>query len=128
MTDTAIRWSLWLACPFNLVAAGVFAFPSSAIGRQLGLPEQVSPLYSWLVALFVALFGIAYAWLAQRPSIDRPMLALGSIGKLGAFLVALSLWLEAAVPGLIVLVALGDLAFATLWFGWLYNGRGKRAA
>jgi hypothetical protein len=124
MNEATIRWSLRLACPFNLLAAVVFAFPSSAVGQQLGLPENVSPLYSWLVALFVALFGFAYGWLAAQPVIDRPLLGLGSIGKFGAFLAAFFLWLAAAVPGVVVLFALGDLAFAGLWFSWLLSSRG----
>lgn len=128
MTDTTLRLSLWLACPFNLVAAIVFAFPSSILGRQLGLPEYVSPLYTSLVALFVALFGFTYAWLARQPSIDRPLLALGSIGKLSAFAIALGLWIAKLVPGLLVLVAVGDLVFAGSWLRWLHTSRGRRAA
>ena len=128
MTDATLRLSLWLAFPFNVAAAVVFAFPSSTIGRQLGLPEHVSPLYASLVALFVALFGLTYAWLAKQPSIDRPLLALGSIGKSGAFLIALGLWIAKLVPGLLVLVAVGDLVFAGLWFRWLHTSRRRRAA
>ena len=124
MTEATIRWSLRLACPFNLAAAVVLAFPSSAVGHRLGLPESISPLYSCLVALFVVLFGFAYGWLAGRPVIDRPLLAFGAIGKSGAFLVVFSLWLTAAVSGAVVLVALGDLAFAGLWFSWLLSSRG----
>jgi hypothetical protein len=128
MTETAVRKSLWLACPFNLLAAFVFAFPSSTIGQQLGLPQSVSPLYLSLVSLFVALFGLAYGWLARQKAIDRPLLGLGSIGKSGAFLIALTLWLQAEVTGAVVLVALGDLAFAALWFSWLLSSRSQHAA
>lgn len=125
MTETWVRRSLWIACPFNLFAALVFAFPSSAIGQQLGLPHSVNPLYLSLVSLFVGLFGLTYGWLARRPTIDRPLLGLGSIGKFGAFLIALTLWLDDAVPEVVVLVALGDLAFAALWFNWLLSSRGR---
>lgn len=128
MTETTIRVSLWLACPFNLMAALVFAFPSSTIGQQLGLPDHVHPLYSLLVALFVGLFGFVYAWLARRRAIDQPLLALGSVGKLGAFLIAGFLYLTGVVPGIVAFVALGDLAFAALWLSWLLSGRGQRAA
>jgi hypothetical protein len=119
MTDAAIRWSLRLACPFNLVAAVLFAWPSSGLAQALELPEFVHPLYRWLVGWFVALFGLAYGWLAAQPAIDRPLLALGATGKLGAFALALALWVHGALPGMVVVVASGDLAFAALWFGWL---------
>jgi len=124
MTDTTIRWSLWLACPFNLAAAAVLAIPSSTAGQLLGLPDHVSPLYSSLVSLFVGLFGFTYAWLAMQPGIDRPLLTIGAIGKFVACGVVMSLWAQAAVPDVLALVGLGDLGFAALWFSWLFLSRG----
>ena len=128
MTETVVQRSLWLACPFNLIAAFVFAFPSSGIGQRLGLPQSVSPLYLSLVSLFVGLFGLAYGWLARQPRIDRPLLGFGSIGKFGAFLIALALWFQGAVADVVVVVALGDLAFAALWFSWLLSSRDRHPA
>jgi hypothetical protein len=128
MTDAAIRWSLRLACPFNLIAAVVFALPSADVAQALALPEFVHPLYRWLVAWFVALFGLAYGWLAMQPAIDRPLLALGAVGKLGAFVLALALWWHGAVPGIVVMVASGDLAFAAYWLGWLGRRPAPRTA
>jgi hypothetical protein len=116
VTETMVRTTLWLAFPFNLLAATTLAFPSSALGQLMGLPRDVSPLYSFMVAFFIALFGCAYAWLARQRSVDRPLLALGSIGKFGAFLIALSLWFGGAVSGLVVVVAIG---------GWYLQGYGS---
>jgi len=128
VTEAAVRLSLWLAFPFNLLAAAILAFPSSQLGQLMGLPASVSPLYSAMVAFFIALFGCAYAWLARLPDIDRPMLGLGAIGKSGAFLIAFSLWLSGAVSGLVVVVAVGDLVFACVWLGWLRASGGARVA
>lgn len=128
MTEAAVRLSLWLAFPFNLLAAAILAVPSSQLGQLMGLPASVSPLYSAMLAFFIALFGCVYAWLARLPDIDRPLLGLGSIGKFGAFLIVFSLWLSGAVSGLVVVVAVGDLAFACLWFGWLRTSGGVRVA
>lgn len=122
MSEQTTRISLWIAFVFNLLAAAVFAVPASALGQWLGLPGSVSPIYSVMVAFFVALFGCAYAWLARRPVIDRPLLVLGCIGKSGAFLIALVLWLCGEATTLLITVALGDLAFAALWFAWLRGG------
>jgi hypothetical protein len=119
MTERLTRFSLWLAFVFNLLAAAVFATPASALGQWMGLPASVHPIYSVMVAFFVALFGCVYAWLARRPSIDRPLLGLGCIGKTGAFVIAAGLWLSGDVSGVVLLVALGDLAFAAVWFAWL---------
>jgi hypothetical protein len=52
------------------------------------------------------------------------MLGFGAVGRFGASLVVISLWLTAAVSGVVVLVALGDAAFAGLWFSWLLSNRG----
>jgi len=128
MTEKAIRWSLRVACPFNLVAAVVFALPASGLAQALALPEFVHPLYRWLVAWFVALFGGVYGWLSVQPAIDRPLLAVGAIGKLGAFVLAVALFVHGALPVMVVAVATGDLAFAALWLGWLVLGPAMRAA
>ncbi len=103
----------------NLVAGVVFAFPSSPLGQLVGLPLVVAPLYRATVALFVLTFGGAYAWLARQPQIDRPMVALAAIGKLGFFTVTFLLWLFAAVPAQVTLLASGDLLFAALFLRWL---------
>jgi hypothetical protein len=119
MSPKLIRCSLWVACAFNLLAAGIFAVPSSSAGQLLELPREGSSLYSVLVAFFIALFGVVYAWLALQPGIVRPLLYLGALGKLAAFLLALALWLARVVAVSFLLASLGDLAFAALWLTWL---------
>lgn len=69
--------------------------------------------------MFIALFGFAYLWLALRPTVDHPVLFLGALGKLSAFLLAAGLWLAGAAPLSVALASSGDLAFALLWLGWL---------
>ena len=117
--ERLVRASLWLTAPLNLGVALVLAFPASAPGRLLGLPGVVDPVYAGLSALMVALFGLAYAWLALQPRLDRPVLYLGAIGKAGVFVLAALLWLAHAASGAIALVASGDLALACLWLWWL---------
>jgi len=102
---------------FNLGGALLFAFPASPLSQFAGLPVSGHPLYSTLVAFFVALFGGAYAWLACQPNFDRPLVALAAIGKAGAFAIILIFWLLGEVPGRGVLVASGDLIFAGI-FTW----------
>lgn len=52
--------------PFNMLAAYALALPASLPGRVNGLPSPVPPLYTALTGLLVALFGLAYAWMATR--------------------------------------------------------------
>ena len=116
-----VRYSLWTTAPLNVVAAYMLAFPGSALGRLFDLPASVPGIYAGLVSFLVLMFGGVYAWLASRPEIDRPLLAIGAIGKGGVFVVTLCVWLAGASSGRTVLIGAGDLAFASLWAWWLID-------
>ena len=117
--DRFMRSVLWLSFVLNLGGAFLFAFPSSPLGQLAGLPAATPPIYRALVALFVVLFGGSYAWLARRPTIDRPLVGLAAIGKVGAFKVVFLLWLLGDVPGRGVLAITGDLILAGIFTWWL---------
>jgi hypothetical protein len=121
-----VRYTLWASAPFNVLAAYMLAFPSSALGRLVELPADVPPAYAALLSFMVLLFGAAYAWLASQPEIHRPLLGVGAIGKAGVFAITVMLWLSDHGSGRMVLLACGDLGFATLWFRWLL-GQGRQA-
>ncbi len=114
-----MRCTLWVSAAFSLGAVLLFAAPSSPMAQLAGLPLPVPRIYSWLVAVFVALFGGAYAWLARAPIISRPLVGLAAIGKTGVFLLVLVCWLIGEGPGRGVLIACGDLAFAAIFSWWL---------
>ncbi|MEK6806226.1 MAG: hypothetical protein AABY95_06210 [Pseudomonadota bacterium] len=119
--DRLIRPVFWLSAGFNFGAAFLFAFPAAPLGQWIGLPPDVPVLYSALAALFVALFGGMYAWLAMQAVLPRPMVALAAIGKASAFLLAATLWFAGEVPGRIVQLSVGDLALAGIYARWLYD-------
>jgi hypothetical protein len=96
--EHVLRPALWTAAFFNLVGTFLFAFPASRLGQFAGLPSDAPAIYRALTALFVLLFGCAYAWLAMQPAINRPFVAFGAIGKAGAFLIVVLLWLRGAAP------------------------------
>jgi hypothetical protein len=73
-----------------------------------------------LVAFFIALFGVAYPWIAGRRVIDRPLVALGAIGKSSVFAIIVLLWLAGEAPGRIALLAVGDLVFAAIFAWWMW--------
>jgi hypothetical protein len=123
--DKFIRGVLWASAVFNLAGAMLFAFPESAISQFAGLPVPVPTFYAALLAEFIILFGGSYAWLALQPSINRPLLAFGAIGKTGAFLLVAVLWLVGEAPARGVLAITGDLIFACLFFGWLFWPRNE---
>jgi undecaprenyl pyrophosphate phosphatase UppP len=89
----AVRYTLWVSAPFNLLAAYMVLLPLSALGRLVGMPPSPPLVYSALLATMIALFGLAYAWLATQPEIDRPLVGLAAIAKTMVFVIALLLWL-----------------------------------
>jgi hypothetical protein len=113
-----MRCALWGSVVYNIGGALLFGFPGS-LGHLAGLPAPVPPVYTALLAFFVALFGGAYAWLARQPTIDRPLIALAALGKAGVFAIILVFWLLGDVPGIGVLSASGDVAFAAIFAWWL---------
>ena len=115
--EHVLRPALWTAAFFNLAGATPFAFPASSLGQFAGLPTDVPVIYRAMTALFVLLFGGAYAWLAMQPIIDRPFVAFGAIGKAAAFGVVVMLWLSGAVAAGGVLAMVGDILLA-LVFAW----------
>ncbi len=80
-------------------------------------------IYRALTALFVLLFGCAYAWLAMQPTINRPLVAFGAIGKAAAFLIVVLLWLRGAAPVASVYAIIGDLVLAGVFFWCLRDRR-----
>jgi hypothetical protein len=115
--EHVLRPALWTAAFFNLAGAFPFAFPASPMGQFAGLPADAPAVYRAMTALFVLLFGGAYAWLAMQPTINRPFVAFGAIGKAAAFVTVVLLWLSGAVPGSGVLAIVGDVLLALL-FAW----------
>ena len=124
--DAGLRRALWASVPYNVFGALMFGFPES-LGSFAGLPVPVPHVYTLSLAVLVLLFGATYAWLAVQPRIDRPLVAFSAIGKASVFTVVLVCWLRGEGPGLGVLAACGDLAFAAVFASWL-RGDGTAAA
>jgi hypothetical protein len=117
--DHILRGALWASFAYNLGGAFLFAFPSTALGRFAGMPAAVPLAYRSLLAFFVLLFGGTYAWLARQPNIVRPLVGLAAVGKAGAFMVLCVCWILGEAPGRGVVIAIGDLIFASIFAWWL---------
>ena len=122
--DLVIRRALWTSVPFNFGGALLFAFQMSPPAALIGLSLPAPLIYRVPLALFVALFGGAYAWLARQKIIDQPLVCFAAIGKSTVFTALLVLWLAGEAPGLGVVTALGDAVLATIFFRWLLLARG----
>jgi hypothetical protein len=116
--DAVLRKVLWATVVYNLLGASAFAFPAS-VGQLAGLPVPVPLVYSVMLALFVLLFGAAYAWLALQPTIDRPMVGFAAFGKASVFVAAVVLWATGNASAWLIPGATGDLIFAAVFAWWL---------
>ncbi len=122
-SDRLVRITLMISVPFNLIVAWVLLFPASALGALVRLPADVPMLYAALSAMFVAAFGLLYAWMPMQPTINREMLGFVSLCKAGAFVVAQTLWLLGADGGTAALASVGDIVLAAIWMHWLLSTR-----
>jgi len=116
--DAFMRRALMTTAFFNFGAAALIAFPDS-LGQLVRLPTPAPVVYTTLLALFIALFGGVYAWLARQPVIDRPLVAFTAIGKAGAFAVIFGSFLAGVASWQIAVLVIGDLVFATIFLWWL---------
>lgn len=122
--DSVMRAVLWIGAAFNFCAAAMVAFPET-LGVFSGLPGTGPLFYRWMLVLFVALFGGAYAWLALQQQITRPLVAMAALGKTGVFIVALVCWILGDIPLQSLPPAVCDLAFALVFAWWLRATRDR---
>ena len=114
-----VRISLAVSAPFNVLAGIAFAHPAGIPGVWLGLPTDTHALYSMFAGYMIGLFGIAYAWMAFQPSIAKPLLMFGAVGKLGAVAIVAALFMAAQVPLSLLLLIAPDILLALLWLFYL---------
>jgi hypothetical protein len=119
--EAVLRTALWVAAACNLVGAVLFGFPQSWLGRFVSFPGDVPPTYRAFAALFVLLFGAAYAYMAGQAVINRGLVAFGAIGKAGAFATMVALYLFGEAAGAAVVLFSADLLLAGVFFWTLHD-------
>jgi len=118
----SLRVTLGLAAALNLL--GTVVFGSAALGRPLmPLTPAPPPFYAAQIALTIALFGGVYAWLAGQRVINRPLLLVGALGKLGFFLLFVAFWLAGDIGQAQVRQATPDLLFGAVFLWYLARSR-----
>jgi hypothetical protein len=116
--DQVMRRTLVVGAIFNLVAAAIFLFPDS-LGSMADLPRSGSVFHSWLIAVFIVIFAGVYLWLSRRTVIDRQMVVLAVVGKIGVFLVSVACLLLGELSLKAFAPAAGDFFFVLLFLWWL---------
>ena len=115
--DRILRTALW--CTVALNAIGVAAFAPLVFGRSsVFVPIAAPPFFAAQVAWVIALFCGVYAWLATQREINRPLVVVGGLGKLGFFGLTLAFALAGEIPMRMAINATPDLVCAAIFFWW----------
>jgi hypothetical protein len=115
--DRVMRAALWVTVALN--ALGVAVFAPSALGYPSPLiPLAAPPYYAAQLGYVIALFCGVYGWLAMQREINRPLVIVGALGKLGFFALGVAYWFAGDLPGSVVAKATPDLGLAGIFFWW----------
>ena len=113
------RNALFATSVVNMLGAALFV-PANTFGRDLlGLPAPVPALYLWIIASWIAGFGVAYFWKALSQTHDRLFIAIGAFGKLTFFLILAVEWAAGTIPLTAAAGGLWDLVIGALFVVWL---------
>lgn len=116
-SDRVIRSALWATVALN--ALGVFVFASPAFGYPSALlPVEVPRYFAAQLGFTIGLFGGVYAWLAMQARINRALIVVGGLGKLGFFAITLMYSLAGDVPAGMAMNATPDLVLAVIFLWW----------
>lgn len=119
--DQVLRVALWTTVVLNAIGCAAFAFP--ALGYTSPLRPITAPRFlAAQIAFTIALFGCVYAWLAVQQRINRALIVVGGLGKLGFFGFTLVYALAGDIPASMAVSALPDLALAALFLSWARAG------
>jgi hypothetical protein len=125
-SDRFLRGALWATVALNALGVVVFTPPALGYASPL-LPLEVPRYFAAQIGFTIALFGGVYWWLAMQPRINRPLIVVGGLGKLGFFALTLMYAIAGDVPPGMALNAAPDLVFAIIFLWWARNGPGTRA-
>jgi hypothetical protein len=114
-----LRTAMFATAVMNFGAAVLFLPPSAALRALAGFPAVAPAVYLATVALFVALFGAGYLWVAMTGRADPLFVGLSAAGKTGFVVLVAGFAASGAVPWRAALAASADLVFAALFVRWL---------
>lgn len=121
VSDRVLRVALWLTVALN--ALGTVIFGQLALGGTSAfLPVAMPRFAAGQIAWVIALFGFVYGWQALTPRLNRGLIAMGGVGKVGFFLLTCAYWLLGDVPGQMAANATPDLLFGVLFLTWARRG------
>ncbi|HEY9877423.1 MAG TPA: hypothetical protein V6D29_03150 [Leptolyngbyaceae cyanobacterium] len=117
---TWFRYCLAITAIFNGFGAVSFAPPIYySAANSLGLPNYVTPFPLWVLASWIFIFGVAYAWLAITAKPEYLFVAVAAACKVAIALFFFVFWLTGDLPPIVLFAASGDLLFAVIFIFWI---------
>lgn len=118
--DRVLRAALWLSAGLNALGAVIFgqvAVSGMSPFVPVALPRFAAAQLAWVIAVF----GVAYGWQAAVSPINRPLVALGGMGKLGFFVLLAVYWAAGEVPAAMAMNAVPDLLLGAVFMSWVWR-------
>ncbi|MBD2157038.1 hypothetical protein [Leptolyngbya sp. FACHB-16] len=121
---TWFRVCLTIAALFNFCGTLSFMPPLyNSVAPSLGLPTQISPFGFWVLATWILIFGIAYAWLALNPQPQTLFVAVAAACKIAIAIFFFIFWFTDDLPIIALLIGSGDLFLGITFVVWLLQTR-----
>lgn len=114
-----LRRALYATAVMNVSGSLAFVPAGQPIRALAGFPEPGHPFYLWLLAIWIAAFGVAYGWSAHTNCVEPVFLAVATVGKLSFAGLLIGYAATGGLPAPAALGASGDLVFGLLFLYWL---------
>lgn len=117
-----IRTALWSTVALNAIGTAIFLAPAFG-GTSAFLPIAAPRFFAAQLGFVIALFGGVYAWLALQSQVNRDLVVVGALGKLGFFGLTVAYALAGDVPVRMAVNATPDLLLAAVFLWWARGAR-----
>ncbi|MBD2465237.1 hypothetical protein H6G89_29950 [Oscillatoria sp. FACHB-1407] len=120
------RYCLLLTAIFNVFGAISFAPPVYySTADSFGLPTNVSPFSLWVIASWILIFGLGYAWLFINRTPENLFIAAAAACKFTIALFFFIFYFTGDLPLISFLVGCCDLLFSVMFIVWLLQTNNK---
>jgi len=91
-----------------------------------GLPNNVHPLYLWIIASWIFFFGLCYLWLAITERREPLFLIIGAAGKISFSFLMVIYWLSGELPAIAAAGSLFDLFCGLFFLYYLWQTKNNK--
>lgn len=122
-TPKWLRCVLLLTGTLNMLGTILFVPEIRSFRELSGFPANSHPLYLWIIASWIFLFGLCYLWLGYTGRNERLFLVIGAAGKFAFVALMFAYALSGDIPLITAFNSLPDLVFAVTFVFWLWHSR-----